>query len=430
MTAVLGACVALAALSLALPGAPTYDPWAWIIWGREVVEWNLVTSGGPSWKPLPMLFTVPFAALGDAVAPDLWLVIARAGGLLALVMAYRLGARLAGPPAGVVAVVALAISDSFVRHFWRGFSEGLLVGLVLWAIERHLDGRRTQAFLLGAAAGLLRPEVWPFLAAYGLHLAWREPRRIPLVAAAGVATLAGWFVPEYLGSGDFLRAANRAMEANLGSAAYAEQPWLEVFTRSAGLLLVPVFALALAGLVLRGGDPSVRALALGVAALMAMVAAMTEAGFAGNLRYVALPAALVCVLAGAGAAAIVERGGRLAATALVLVTVPFAIAVAGDLREDVAMVRSEAHFYDTVDVAIAQAGGQRRVNACGGVYTGRFEVPVLAWKLHRHLHDVRIHPYPPGYVFGPRFSALSRDPRFQPVAETTKWVVRRRCSPA
>ena len=34
--------------------------------------------------------------------------------------------------------------------------------------------------------------------------------------------------------------------------------------------------------------------------LMIAVAGMTQAGFAGNLRYVALPAALVCVLAGAG----------------------------------------------------------------------------------------------------------------------------------
>ena len=33
---------------------------------------------------------------------------------------------------------------------------------------------------------------------------------------------------------------------------------------------------------------------------MVAVAGMTQAGFAGNLRYVALPAALVCVLAGAG----------------------------------------------------------------------------------------------------------------------------------
>ena len=36
------------------------------------------------------------------------------------------------------------------------------------------------------------------------------------------------------------------------------------------------------------------------AVLMIVVGLMTEAGFAGNLRYVALPAALVCVLAGVG----------------------------------------------------------------------------------------------------------------------------------
>ena len=52
----------------------------------------------------------------------------------------------------------------------RGNSEGLLVALCLWALERHLDGRRRDAFLLGFAAGLLRPEVWPFLALYGLWL--------------------------------------------------------------------------------------------------------------------------------------------------------------------------------------------------------------------------------------------------------------------
>ena len=34
---------------------------------------------------------------------------------------------------------------------------------------------------------------------------------------------------------------------------------------------------------------------------------MTQAGFAGNLRYVALPAALVCVLAGAGWVWLVPR---------------------------------------------------------------------------------------------------------------------------
>ena len=40
----------------------------------------------------------------------------------------------------------------------------------LWAIERHLDGRRRDAFLFGVGAALLRPEVWPFIALYGLYL--------------------------------------------------------------------------------------------------------------------------------------------------------------------------------------------------------------------------------------------------------------------
>ena len=47
------------------------------------------------------------------------------------------------------------------------------------------------------------------------------------------------------------------------------------------------------------------ALAAMAAILMVAVALMTEAGFAGNLRYVALPAAFVCVLAGAGWVAVV-----------------------------------------------------------------------------------------------------------------------------
>jgi hypothetical protein len=66
-----GACLALGFLSLALPSTPTYDPWSWILWGREVLHGDLVTESGPSWKPLPVLFTVPFSLFGDA-APYLW----------------------------------------------------------------------------------------------------------------------------------------------------------------------------------------------------------------------------------------------------------------------------------------------------------------------------------------------------------------------
>ena len=46
------------------------------------------------------------------------------------------------------------------------------------------------------------------------------------------------------------------------------------------------------------------------AALMIGVTAMTQAGFAGNLRYVALPAALIAVLAGAGWVELVRSTNR------------------------------------------------------------------------------------------------------------------------
>lgn len=81
MLAVL-ACLVLAALSVAvLPTVPSYDPWSWIVWGREVSDPHLsfVLSGGPSWKPLPFLFTTVWGFFGGA-APTLWVATARWAG--------------------------------------------------------------------------------------------------------------------------------------------------------------------------------------------------------------------------------------------------------------------------------------------------------------------------------------------------------------
>ena len=438
-------CVAVAALSLLTVSAPTYDPWSWIIWGREIVHWDLVTTGGPSWKPLPVMFTAPFALFGDDAAPALWLVIARAGGVLAFVMAYRLGARLAGPWAGAIAAAALLLADEFVRNFARGNSEGLLVGLVLWAVERHLDGRRVDAFLLGFAASLLRPEIWPFWAAYGLWLLYanRQWRTAALVLGSGALALVLWFVPEYLGSGDWLRAASRARDPNPDSAAFAAFPFLEVFRRSASVLSVPVYAGAvIATLFAWRARPrdDIRRLTLLLGAigtvLMVAVALMTEGGFAGNLRYVALPAALLCILAGAGwvwvARAARERWGGWtaigAAVLLLAASAPFLAADWSALSYQWQRQLREADLYGpNLRWAIDRAGGERSLKECGQVYTGIFQVPSVAWYLHLHIDDVGIFPYGPGTTLATRYSWLSKDARYPTFAETNKWLLGRSC---
>jgi hypothetical protein len=439
MTLLIIGCLAVGAASLLTVSAPTYDPWAWIIWGREVLHGDVVTLEGPSWKPLPVLFTTPFALFGDDTAPALWLVVARAGGVLAFAMAYRLGARLAGQWAGAIAAVSLLLADEFVFNFARGNSEGLLVALVLWAIERHLDGRRSQAFVLGFAAALLRPEVWPFFALYGLWLiyqAWDGEvpwREFALVSGLGLLTLVLWFVPEYLGSGDWLRAAARARDPNPDSAAFAAHPFVEVFRRSASVLSPPVYlgaAIATAIAAWRR-DRVQLALAAMATILMIAVAAMTQAGFAGNLRYVALPAALVCVLTGAGWVEVVRSARRWAPLVAVLLAAaawPFAAADVQRLKEDRRQTLTESDFYGpNLKAVIAKAGGEAKIKSCGDVISGPFQVPSVAWRLHLHLNEVVVFPFGPGTALSMGATHLSVDPRYPEITKTRHWIVGSTC---
>src|SRR4051794_473811 len=176
------ACVAGAALSAALlPTVPSYDPWSWIVWGHEVFDPHLsfVVSGGPSWKPLPFVFTTIWGLFGGA-APTLWVITARAGGLLGLVAAWRLANRLtggsrAGACAGLLAVIGVLLTQDWFYYWLRGTSEVILIGASLWAVDRFLDGHKAQAFMLGVAASLIRPEWWPFVGLYALWLWFRDP---------------------------------------------------------------------------------------------------------------------------------------------------------------------------------------------------------------------------------------------------------------
>ena len=403
MKAVL-ACLALAALSLLIAGAPSYDPMAWLVWGREIAHLDLSTVEGPSWKPLPVVFTTVFSLAGGG-APALWLVVARAGSLLGAVFAYRIASRLAGAAAGVLAVAALVLSRGWFWSDWIGYSEGLLIALTLWAVDRHLDGRHRQALVLGFLAALLRAEVWPFVAAYAIWLWYREPamRRLTLGLAALVPAL--WLVPELIGSGDALRAAGRAREPTLGSGvpALAAHPALALLDSASDAVILPVligFALALVKPRPRPGvDRATLALGAGVLAWVAVVAAMTQAGYSGNPRYLIAPAGIACVVAGVGWA---RAGGALFArlrlpTALIggasvlavaAASLPWALPRIDAMRAAAPGVAHEASLQRTLPDAIRAAGGRGRLLACRPLASQRYATPRVAWALNVRLRDV------------------------------------------
>ncbi len=357
----------VAALSLLLPSTPSYDPWAWLIWGREVAAGDLDTTAGPAWKPLPVAVTALLALFG--AAPDLWLLLARAAGIAAVLLVGRLAWRLAGESlvAALVAAASLVLVSGFVRGAALGFSEGLLVALIAAAALCHLDGRRRAALVLGTLAALLRPEVWPFLLAYGIWL-WRRGEERPLLLAAAAVVPVAWFAPELWGSGELLRSTERARVPNPGQPALAAVPALEVLKRFV-LMTPPVVTV---GLVLAIRRP----VALAAVAWVALVALMSQAGFAGEERYLLPAAAAACVAAGVAWAS--ARGVRLVLfAAFALAPLPLVAAEAADLRRDLA---DDAALRSGLEAAIADAGGAERLR-CGALAAGRYRFPLVAWHL-------------------------------------------------
>jgi hypothetical protein len=430
-------CVALAALTLLLPSTPTYDPWSWIIWGREIAHVDLVTSAGPSWKPFPVAFTTVFSLFGSA-APDLWLLVARAGAIAAVVLAFRVARRLGGGiVGGAAAAAALAIAPWWIRNAALGNSEGLIVAFLLGAIDRELAGRRGSAFALAVCAGLLRPEAWPFLGLYGLFLMWRRalPARVVLAAGAGVVAL--WLLPEWWGSGDMLRAMHRAKNVNPGAPTYADNPAIETLRDAGGMLTAPLLAGLAAGAVMlavRRDRVMAVLVAMGIAWL-GLVAYMTQDGFSGNQRYLISPVALFMVLGGAGAgwaASLVLERVRAGTTrpgavgrALVLVAAAgagllFAIPSFERFAPTMHSLKYQAQLADDLPGVVHDAGGAAALKRCGVPYTGAFLVPIVAWNLRLHTQDVRLSPQAPAVVFRVRTTSRSHPvPTLRDVGDKT-----------
>ena len=434
MKVVAGAAV-VAALSLLLPQALAFDPWAWLVWGRDAGRLALDTTTGPSWKPLPVLFTTLFAPFGGA-APELWAFVARLGGVFGLIGAYVLGERLAGRWAGAAAACAMALSPWWLYNTALGNTEGLLAAAVLWAVIAHLDGHSRAALACATAAALMRPEAWPFLLIYGAWL-WRSDRRAVLVAGALVPLL--WFGPDVIGVGGALGASHTARGVpSPGSAKLADVPPLAVLGDTATILTLPALAFGVLAAVLMGG--LARRIALGAFAWVAIVAAMTAAGYAGNPRYLVAAAALGAVLAGAGAVraatAIAVRlapGARFAAPLGAAALVALMLAVSGGkLGDQLAELSHRADADAAFAGVIARAGGRDALVDCAKVRTSVRARSLVAWRLDLPLRDLDQRPEPPALVIRAKWFygqglEPGHEPGYRTLARSAYWAVDADC---
>ena len=395
------ACATVAVASVALPFAPLYDPWTWLTWGREIAHLDLDTSAGASWKPLPALVCATFAWAGDW-APDAWLAIARTAWFAVPVLAWSLAGCLAGPagrPAACGAVAAagvVLVHDGFtshVRQMTGGLSEPMLAALALGAILAALSRRPGVALWLALAACLLRPEAWPFAAAY----AWGTVRSggarpAPVVAGALLVPLL-WFGPDLLAAEDALEGAERAREGTGSPPVEA----LEVLGRALVMAPVVLWGGFAALLALRPRpDRAIRVLAAGALAWIALVALMAVAGYAGLPRFMAPAAAVVCVLGAVGVVRVASdprlpAAGVAAVALLALADASWRLA---EVPDELGRARDEAASTDDLR-ALARAE-RPAILACPPVATTDFQAqPPLAWQLEVPVADVGLTAGPP-----------------------------------
>lgn len=429
------ACFALAAASLTLPAALSFDPWAWLVWGREAGRLALDTTGGPSWKPLPVLVTAVLAPLGDLAVPA-WIVLIRAGALLAVLTAYRLAARFAGPVAGVVAGALLVLTPDgdprFLRLVGEAHVDPVSVALVLFAAESHLDRRPVRVVGLGWCLALLRPEAWPFLGMYATWLWARRPEHRRVVALALLSIPVLWFGGDWWGSGDFWHGADAAQ---VSAGVPVDDRFADAVGVAAAMVVLPAWPAAGYALVTarRRGERTLQLLGWGAAAWILVVVAMAVTlGYAALSRFFLPAAAILCVLAAVGAVravtVVLHRRSAVPAALLVAASVALVVPRAAGVVPILDAVGDRGHIETDLDRVIDEAGG-RALASCGEVAVEGHGLlrTAVAWKL-----DVPMKSNPlqlsdgTGSILlragGRRDRVVAASPHAEEVARGSEWV--------
>jgi hypothetical protein len=384
---------------------PGYDPYGWLVWGHLTIHGKLDTNGAPSWKPLPFLFTVPYAVIGHR-ALWLWMVTSVAISLSGVLFAARIAYRLTDPPparrwagwiAGAFAAAALLGIDYYTHYILSAQSDTMIVSLCLGAIDCHLYGRRRWAIAFAMLAAFGRPEIWPAVGLYSIWL-WRTAPPTRWLIVLGLALIpALWFGIPALTSKSWFTAGNIALKS---PRALHQSKLVGEIDRFFDLHETQIYLMALLAVVIAAIRRDLITLVIAAAAVLWVIVevAFVLHGWPGVPRYLFEPGGVTTVLAGAAVGRILLDLPAL----LARVRVPVVLGSLGALaivagisasmlspartqvhieRADLKHERLRTKWVDHLPGLIARLGGPARLFACGQPTTIIGYQSVLAWDL-------------------------------------------------
>jgi hypothetical protein len=409
----LGVLVLSAVIMRILGTRPGYDPYGWLIWGRETLSGTLDLGGAPSWKPLPYLFTVPYSVFGH-FALWMWMVTAVAISLGGCVCAGRVAYRLTGTDDGtrrfpaiaaaLFAGVALLGIWQYMHSMFSAQSDTVITALCLGAVDFHLSRRFRVAFVLLVLGALGRPEVWPFTGLYGLWLWWKHPSSRWLVGAGFLLIPAMWFgIPTITNHRPFVSAqlALRSPREVTGNKVTG------VLNRYATLQYLPLQLAALLGFIMAWLRRDRVVLALGGAAILWVIveAAFALHGWPAVPRYIYEAEGVTVVIAAVAVGWLLKDGlavaeryrprwarprwiGIALVGILAVSLVPPAIARLRNEHGDLLHERARTKEINLLAGAVNAYGGYKHLRACGEPVTNVEYVSILAWYTHLNVGKV------------------------------------------
>jgi hypothetical protein len=408
---------------------PAYDAMGFLVWGQQLLHLNLNLNGAPSWKPLTVLATLPYALPGREAQEQLWTDTSIFGSLLAVTLAGHLAYRLAPQVPGrgfarlvgaLFAAYGVATMGGFFYLALIANSDQIVVALLLGAIECHLAKRPRAALALLWLATLGRPEAFVFLMLYA-GWCWRKRAAgIRLSAFVLLSAPAIWFFVPFFTSKYLLQPSQFA----LGQAtAIHGSKLIGVFDRLRTLTALPlqltVLATVIAGLVRRQRP----VLWLAGAALLWSLIELGFAlhGFSAVQRYLIEPAAVLLVLAGVGVATALSSARRpalalavVAVAALIVSLQPFTRSTSRYDHALISQAHTDAGLLDRLAALIAADGGAHAITACGRPYSRLGYQSTVAWYLGLNVGSV---------YFDPRSAARSHRPAVLVVPDGLGWRI-------